>query len=57
MDLTSHIIAKIKSNMEDALSINFVKSARELLPSEIKYSEVCVKKCYSKCTSKLASNI
>ena len=26
--------------MEDALSINVVKSARELLPSEKKYSEV-----------------
>ena len=33
--------------MKDALSINVVKSARELLPSEIKYSEVFVKKCYN----------
>ena len=33
--------------MEDALSINVVKSARELLPSETKYSEVSVKKCYN----------
>ena len=32
--------------MKDALSINDVKSARELLPREIKYSEVSVKKCY-----------
>ena len=38
--LTSHIIAKIKRNMEDALSINVVKWARELLASEIKYSEL-----------------
>ena len=45
MILTSHIIAKIKRNKEDGLSINVVKSARELLPSEIKYSEVSVKKC------------
>ena len=33
--------------MEDALSINVVKSARELLPSEKKYSEVSVKKYYN----------
>ena len=33
--------------MEDALSIGVVKSARELLPSEIKYSKVSVKKCYN----------
>ena len=43
--LTIHIIAKIKRNTRDALSINVVKSARELLPSNIKYSEVSVKKC------------
>ena len=33
--------------MEDALSINAMKSARQLLPSEIKYSEMSVKKCYN----------
>ena len=44
--LRSHTIAKIKRNMEDALSINAVKLARELLPSEIKCSEVSMKKCY-----------
>ena len=43
--LTIHIIAKIKRNTGDALSINVVKSARELLPSNIKSSEVSVKKC------------
>ena len=33
--------------MEDSLSINVVQSARQLLSSEIKYSEVSVKKCYN----------
>ena len=45
--LTSNIIIKIKRSMEDALSIIVVQSTRQLLSSEIKYSEVSVKKCYN----------
>ena len=33
--------------MENALSINIVKSARELLPSEIKYNEMSLEKRYN----------